>query len=103
MGLVKAQINLRNPIQTSLKAIDTSCLVDSGALHLCLPEHLAIQLGYDLAQSDTREVTTADGKKRLVPYIGPIQVKFQTRSCFVGPSFWEMNLFLDLFPWKTWI
>lgn len=57
-------------------------LVDTGALHLCLPEHLAIQLG--LPELEKREVTLSNGHKQLVPYVGPIEVSFQNRHCFVG-------------------
>ena len=33
---------------------------------------------------DKREVTLADGARRLVPYVGPIQVRFENRNCFTG-------------------
>lgn len=26
----------------------------------------------------------AEGKKLLVPYVGPIQIKFENRNCFTG-------------------
>ncbi len=57
-------------------------LVDTGSLHLCIPEHIAIQL--ELEELYKREVTTADGKKHLVPYMGPISLNFQNRACFTG-------------------
>nr|VFJ62365.1 MAG: hypothetical protein BECKDK2373C_GA0170839_10966 [Candidatus Kentron sp. DK] len=41
-----------------------------------------VQLG--LEEFEKREVTTADGKRRPVPYVGPIQVKFENRTCFTG-------------------
>jgi hypothetical protein len=31
-----------------------------------------------------REVTTADGRRQLVPYVGPIEVLFENRNCYVG-------------------
>ena len=57
-------------------------LVDTGAATLCIPEHLAIQL--KLEAIDQREVTLADGQRKSVPYVGPLQVGFQKRSCFTG-------------------
>ncbi len=84
MGLIHTKISLKNPKISEFKAIETTALVDTGALHLCIPEHLAIQLGYDLDNSFSREVSTADGKKHIVPYVGPIQVSFQNRTCFTG-------------------
>jgi len=62
--------------------ITVKSLVDTGALMLCIPEHIQIQL--NLEEAEKREVTTADGKKYLVSYVGPVRVKFQNRSCFVG-------------------
>ncbi|MEZ5582791.1 MAG: clan AA aspartic protease [Candidatus Competibacteraceae bacterium] len=55
---------------------------DTGALHLCIPEHVAIQL--ELEELYKGEVTTADGKKHLCPYVGPIELKFENRGCFTG-------------------
>jgi hypothetical protein len=31
-----------------------------------------------------REVTVADGRTQKVPYVGPLEVLFENRSCFVG-------------------
>ena len=82
MGLLRAQITLGNPSDRSLTPISVSALVDTGALHLCLPEHVAIQLA--LAEQEKREVTLADGSRRIVPYVGPVEVRFEGRRCFVG-------------------
>ena len=57
-------------------------LVDTGAMHLCLPKHVSLQL--KLRELEKREVTFADGKKKLVPYVGPVEVLFKNRHCFVG-------------------
>ena len=32
----------------------------------------------------TKEVTMADGKRTICPYVGPVQIRFENRSCFVG-------------------
>lgn len=82
MGLVHAEIELSNPRNKEIKSIIVKSLVDTGALHLCIPKHIAIQL--DLEELYKREVTTADGKKHLVPYVGPIAIKFENRGCFTG-------------------
>ncbi len=82
MGLVNADIELSNPRYPELNPIRVSALADSAALHLCVPEHIAMQL--DLDELYQREVTTADGKKHLCPYVGPVIVKFANRSCFTG-------------------
>ncbi|VFM96255.1 MAG: hypothetical protein BECKG1743D_GA0114223_101711 [Candidatus Kentron sp. G] len=46
-----------------------------------IPEHAALQLGFDTAESDTREVTLADGSVRKVPMAGPLRVRFGNRYC----------------------
>ncbi len=57
-------------------------LANTGALHLCIPEHIAIQL--ELEKLYKREVTTADAGRHLCPYVGPVKVKFEKRGCFTG-------------------
>jgi hypothetical protein len=37
-----------------------------------------------LKELESREVTLADGTKSVVPYVGPIEVQFGNRGCFVG-------------------
>ena len=82
MGLVYTNITLSNPINGQLKAIEANSLVDTGAVHLCIPEHIAVQL--QLKELEKREVTVADGSKKLCSYVGPIKLQFQNRSCFTG-------------------
>jgi clan AA aspartic protease len=82
MGHVFAEIELSNPRFPEIATVKVRALADTGALMLCLPQHVATQLGLE-AESE-REVTVANGAKQLVPYVGPIRVTFQKRICFVG-------------------
>jgi clan AA aspartic protease len=82
MELVRAKIILRNPRDSQLKAIETDALVDTGSMHLCVPEHVSLQLR--LEELEKREVTTADGGKRLCSYVGPIELHFENRACYTG-------------------
>jgi clan AA aspartic protease len=82
MGLVYADIELINPKEQTLRPMKINALVDTGAITLCIPEHIVLQL--NLEALEQREVTTADGKKRLVPYVGPVQIRFENRNCFTG-------------------
>ena len=84
MGLVHAEIELRSLKDTNLSPIKVKSLVDSGALHLCIPEHIAIQLGFNFETAEKREVTIASGEKKLCAYVGPLQIKFLNRTCFAG-------------------
>lgn len=45
-----------------------------------------------------REVTTTDGKKHLVPYMGPISIKFQNRGCFTGALVFGDEVLLGTVP-----
>ncbi len=82
MGHIFADIQLSNPRQPELKPIRTKALADTGALMLCIPRHMAVQLALDTESE--REVGFADGPKEKVPYVGPVRVVFENRSCFVG-------------------
>ena len=82
MGLVYTTLSLSNAREPTLRAIEVEALVDTGATTLCVPEHVAVQL--KLTEIEQREVTTADGKSHLVSYVGPLQVKFENRTCFTG-------------------
>jgi clan AA aspartic protease len=82
MGLVYADIELINPKEQILRPMKINALVDTGAITLCIPEHIVLQL--KLEALEQREVTTADGQKRLVPYVGPVQIRFENRNCFTG-------------------
>ena len=65
MGLVHAQIKLNNPQQSALATISTQALVDTGALHLCIPEAMSRQL--NLAAERVRRVTFAGGRSVEAP------------------------------------
>lgn len=82
MGHIVADIQLANPRKPDLKAMSVRALADTGALMLCLPEPIAIQL--ELETEALREVTVADGPAMKVPYVGPVKVAFGNRVCFVG-------------------
>ena len=82
MGLTNARIRLRNPKLPDLEPVEIDALADTGAVHLCIPSHTQIQL--KLAQIDEKEVTLADGSRRLVPYVGPIELRYRNRTGFSG-------------------
>jgi len=82
MGLVHADICLSNPKAPELEKMRVDALVDTEAVTLCVPEHVAVQL--KLEEIEQREVTTADGKLHVVSYVGPVQVNFHKRTCFTG-------------------
>jgi clan AA aspartic protease len=82
MGLIYTNITLSNPVKANIQSIDTKALADTGALHLCIPKHLTIQL--DLEELEQREVIVADGSRHRVGYVDPLKVTFENRSCYIG-------------------
>ena len=96
MGITHTALTLTNPVQRDLESIEAKALADTGAMHLCIPEHIAIQL--ELTEREKREVTLADGSKRLIPYVGPIEVKFGNRRCFVGAMVMGDEVLLGAIP-----
>ena len=82
MGLIYTKLILSNPKKTDLKPIEVQALADTGALHLCIPEHIAIQLS--LEELERREVIIADGSKKSVAYVGPLKITFENRNCYTG-------------------
>lgn len=96
MGLVNGKLILRNPRLPDLDAVDVEALVDSGATHLCIPQHIQLQLQLD--EIDSKEVTLADGSKRLVPYVGPIELRFKNRIGFAGALVMGDQVLLGAIP-----
>ena len=82
MGLANAKIQLRNPRLPELGAVEIDALADTGAVHMCIPQHIKIQL--QLEESDAKEVTLADGSRKVVPYVGPIELRYRNRVGFTG-------------------
>ena len=82
MGHLFAEVTLSNPRKPELHPLTLKALADTGALMLCIPEHVALQL--DLQTESLREVTVADGRTMRVPYVGPLKLAFENRLCFVG-------------------
>ena len=96
MGLVNGNILLKNPRLPDLEPVAVDALVDSGVNHLCIPEHIQVQLQLD--EIDNKEVTLADGSKRLVPYVGPIELRFKNRVGFAGALVMGDQVLLGAIP-----
>ena len=74
MGWVISKITISNPADATVSPITVDALADTGAVHLCIPEHLQIQL--KLKELDHKEVTLADGSRQVAPYVGPVEIQF---------------------------
>ena len=96
MGLVYAELELFNPSDGDLKPMTVTALVDSSPTWLVVPQHVANQLG--LTVLEEREITLADGAKRVVPYAGPIRVRFDKRNAFAGALVMGDEVLLGAIP-----
>jgi clan AA aspartic protease len=96
MGLVTTMITLKNPRLPELQPIEVEALADTGSIHLCIPEHIRLQLR--LEEYDRKEVTLADGSKRMIPYVGPVEVRFKNRVGFGGAIVMGDQVLLGVIP-----
>lgn len=96
MGLVNAKVLLSNPRQPDLNVVESEALADTGATHLCIPEHVQHQLM--LEPIEHREIILADGSSRSVPYVGPIQIHFKNRVGFTGALVMGDQVLLGVIP-----
>ena len=96
MGLAHAELELKNPRKPDLSSVKVMALADTGALHLCIPEHVAVQLQLDDLQQ--REVETVDGTRQLCPYVGPVEVSTDGRGCYVGAVVLGTEVILGAVP-----
>ncbi len=79
MGITYADIALESIFPK--RRLEVRALVDLGSVFLTVPQHLAVQLGFDTEEAGTREIILADGSRKAVPMIGPIRVHFADRYC----------------------
>jgi clan AA aspartic protease len=93
---ILAEVTLRNPRKPDLAPFKVAALADSRSLHLCIPEHVRIQL--ELEEIDKKEATLADDSRRLLPYVGPIEIRFGNRVGFVGALVLGNQVLLGAIP-----
>ncbi len=79
MGLTYADIAIENLFLK--RSMTVKALVDSGAVFMIIPLHVAIQLGFDVTEAGSREVVLANGGRQEVPMVGPLRVRFADRYC----------------------
>jgi len=96
MGLDRARVTLSNPRLPKLAAIEVDALADTGAVHLCIPEHIAVQL--ELEEYHRREVVLADGRRQIVPYVGPLAISLANRKGLAGAMVLGNQVLLGAIP-----
>lgn len=96
MGLIYADLLIANPAHDELSPISAKALVNTGALFLCIPQHIATQL--KLKEYEQREVTIADGTRNLCSYVGPVHLKYANRQCLTGAMVIGEEVLLGAIP-----
>lgn len=96
MGLSYAMLTLKNPRIPNSEPLSVDALADTGSVYLIIPEHVKLQLG--LENQSQKEVSLADGSKRMVPYVGPLEVKFKNRVAYVGAIVMGDEVLLGAIP-----
>jgi clan AA aspartic protease len=96
VGLTYAKLVLKNPRRPDLQPVEVEALADSGAVHLCVPAHVQVQLALEEAMQ--KEITLANGGKRLVPYVGPVELRFKNRVGFTGALVLGDDVLLGAIP-----
>lgn len=99
MGLVYQRIRIANAARPELEEVDAKALVDSGAIDLCIPKHVVNQLKLQVLEQ--REVTTADGNKQVVDYVGPILVEVFGRKAYTGAMVMGDTVLLGAIPMES--
>lgn len=82
MGHAFAMLTLRNPRYPELLPVEVEALADTGATFLCVPAAVAEALRLEIY--DHKDATIADGSRRRVPYMGPLEVRFKNRVALGG-------------------
>lgn len=95
MGLVTTTILLRNARIPAL-AMQVGALADTGSVHLCVPQRICDRLR--LEKIADKQVTLADGSTRLVPYVGPVEIRFKNRVGFAGALVMGDQVLLGAIP-----
>lgn len=82
MGLVVGKIILKNLRKPELAPLEVDVFADPDAVHLLIPQHIQMQL--ELEEVTRKEIILADGSRKFVPYVGPVEVHFKNRVGFTG-------------------
>jgi clan AA aspartic protease len=96
MGIVRTPLQLANPVLPGRTPLEVTALADTGSMLLYIPEHVAIQMGF--RELERREVTLADGSRRAVSYVGPVEIRFANWRCFTGAMVMGDDVLLGAIP-----
>ena len=96
MGLSYCMLTLRNPGTPEEAPVEVQALADTGSVFLIIPQHVRLQLA--LEEQGKKEITLVDGSRTMVPYVGPIETRFQNRVAYVGAIVMGDEVLLGAIP-----
>lgn len=96
MGLAYCMLRLKNPKLPGSESVEVPALADTGSVFLVIPEHVRLQL--QLEEQSRKEVTLADGSRKMLPYVGPIETQFKNRMAYVGAVVMGDEVLLGAIP-----
>jgi len=96
MNIVIETLTLRNASLPDATALEYRAVADPACTHLCIPESARAQLG--LAVIELKPAFLADDTRRLVPYVGPIEIRFKDRVAFCGALVMGDEVLLGALP-----
>lgn len=96
MGLAYSMLGLKNPKMPDSEPVEVPALADTGSVFLVIPEHVRLQL--QLEDQSKKEVTLADGSRKMLPYVGPIETRFKNRIAYVGAVVMGDEVLLGAIP-----
>jgi len=99
MGIIYTELVLENIGRPDLEGINATALVDTGAIDMVIPEHVAIQL--QLTDLKQREVILADGERKMVRYVGPIKIQMMGRDCVTAAAVMGDQVLLGAIPMEA--
>lgn len=99
MGIIRQKIRLANFADPGLEEVDAHALVDTGALELCIPQHIANQLR--LKKLQDREVTLANGERQVVPYVGGVRIEVFGRATVQSANVLGDEVLLGAVPMES--
>jgi clan AA aspartic protease len=89
-------LTLKNPRLPDSQEVRVEALADTGSVYLSIPEHVRLQL--NLEEQAKKEVTLADGSRKMASYVGPIETRFKNRAAFVGAIVMGDEVLLGAIP-----
>ena len=95
MGLITVPLTLSNP-QARRRSGHFGSVGRYRINLLGHSEHVRLQLQLD--EQMKKEVTLADGSRKLLPYVGPIETRFKNRVAYVGAVVMGDEVLLGTIP-----